>query len=43
MRSGFPVDLELTMLLACSAEDRALSQSLRHKARRLACRQSQGD
>ncbi|MGY3295631.1 hypothetical protein ACVWY1_000049 [Pseudomonas sp. TE6288] len=40
LEDGFPMDPELTTLLTHSAEDRTLSQSRRHKARRLTCRTS---
>ncbi len=39
LEDGFPMDPELTTLLVQSTEDRTLSQSQRHRARKLACRQ----
>ena len=35
LEDGFPVDIALTELLAHCAEDKTLSQSRRHRARRL--------
>lgn len=40
LEDGFPMDAELTTLLTHSVEDRTLSQSRRHRARRLACQTS---
>jgi hypothetical protein len=40
LEDGFPIDLELTAVLAHCAEDRAFSQSRRHRARRLARKRS---
>lgn len=38
LEDGFPLDFELTETLAFCAENKAIPQSLRHKARRLAHR-----
>lgn len=38
LEEGFPIDVELTALLAQCATDKSLSQSRRHRARRLAAR-----
>lgn len=35
LEDGFPIDVELTTLLAHCTEDQTLSQSRRHRARRL--------
>lgn len=43
LEDGFPTDPELIMLLTHSAEDRTLSQSRRHRARKLAGRQRSRD
>ncbi len=43
LEDGFPMDPELTTLLIQSSEDRTLSQSRRHRARKLACRQRSGN
>ncbi|TWC06432.1 MULTISPECIES: hypothetical protein [unclassified Pseudomonas] len=37
LEEGFPLDLELSQLLAHCAENRALPQSHRHRACKLAC------
>ncbi|TLP60053.1 MULTISPECIES: hypothetical protein [Pseudomonas] len=43
LEDGFPMDPELITLLTHGAEDRTLSQSRRHRARKLACRQRSRD
>lgn len=43
LEDGFPLDPELTTLLAHSAENRTLSQSRRHRARKLLCRHRSSD
>lgn len=43
LEDGFPMDPELKTLLIQSSEDRTLSQSRRHRARKLACRQRSGN
>ena len=42
LEDGFPLDLELTVLLAHCSENQTLSQAHRHRARRLAYRKDQG-
>ncbi|TVT85882.1 hypothetical protein [Pseudomonas sp. H3(2019)] len=42
LEDGFPIDVELTALLAHCAEDKMLSQSRRHRARRLVGRKKSG-